>query len=253
MHLAEAAKHLRAAGIPVSPEMLEKFSQRSSGKPGEHPWFSHRGQSDGGSPGGFGERPHFPSKDGAAPAGAPRFDAMQKHFGSRFGRPGFPPAPGMGAPGQPPVPHMPGTAPEGPRVNAMHRGFGGMQGMHERQAPSPGANPGPGAGPAPDAVQNEIRALAKQVQELRAMIQQRGGAQNPAPMPRGGGFQSPDSREHHAAPGAPGAPGANPERRDFPQRAPGEHHPRTEGGHPNPPGNPAIPGERPRGDAPQPR
>ena len=175
-HLAEAAKHLNAAGIHVSPEMLEKFGQKSSGKPERRPLFSHRL-----------ERP-------------------------------------AGSPGHHPAP--------------------------------PQANRAPGAGPSSDAVQNEIHALAKQVQELRAMIQeQRGGAPDAAPMPQGGGgaFQRPHFRAPQAA---PGGPGANREHSGFPQRNPGENrgdnHPRSEGRPSNPPGNPAIPGDRPRGDAPQP-
>lgn len=209
-HLAEAAKHLNAAGIHVSPEMLEKFGQKFSGKPEHRPWFSHRSERPAGSPGGFGERRHFPSNDGAAPGAGSRFDAM--HRGPD------------GMPGHHPVPHQ--------------------------------ANRAPGAEPSSDAVQNEIRALAKQVQELRAMIQQqRGGAPDAAPMPQGVGraFHRPHFRAPQAA---PGGPGANREHSGFPQRNPGEsrgdNHPRSEGRPSNPPGNPAIPGDRPRGDAPQP-
>ena len=255
-HLAEAAKHLNAAGIHVSPEMLGKFGQKSSGKSEQHPWFSHRSQRSEGSPGGFGERPHSPSNDGAAPGAGSRFDAMRKHFGSASGRPPFPPAPGAGSPGQHPFPPKGAPSPEGPqgpRVNAMHRSPGGMPG---HQPVPPQANRAPGAGPS-DSVQNEVRALAKQVQELRAMIQQqRGAAPNAAPMPQGGGggFHRPDFRAPQAA---PGGLGANREHSGFPQRPSGEsrgdNHPRSEGRPSNPPGNPAIPGDRPRGDAPQAR
>ncbi len=249
MHLAEAAKHLTAAGIHVSPEMLEKFGQKTSGKPEQHPWFSHRSQSAAGSPGGFGGRTHFPSKDGAAPGAGSRFDAMRKNFGGASGRPPFPPAPGAGLPGQHPFPPKTGPAPEGPqgsRADAMHRGPGGMP---ERVSP-PQPIRAPGAG-ASDSVQNEIRALAKQVQELRAMIQQQPRAGAPAPMPQagGGGFQRP---QFHAPQAGPADPGANREHRDAPQRASGDNHPRGEGRPPNPPGNPAIPGGRPHGGAPQP-
>ncbi|MCX6981340.1 MAG: hypothetical protein NTV08_11395 [Verrucomicrobia bacterium] len=165
------------------------------------------------------------------PAGSPGGFGERRHFPSKDGA-----APGTGS-----------------RIDAMHRGPDGMPGHHP--AP-PQANRALGAGPSSDAVQNEIRALAKQVQELRAMIQeQRGGAPDAAPMPQGGGgaFQRPHFRAPQAA---PGGPGANRKHSGFPQRNPGEsrgdNHPRSEGRPSNPPGNPAIPGDRPRGDAPQP-
>ncbi len=165
-HLAEAAKHLRAAGINVPPEMLEKLGQRAGAQAGNHPWFSHRSPQ---SPGDHAARPQFPPKDGPAPGGS--------------------------------------------RVDAMHSRSGGMP---QRPAFSHPANPAPGAGTPSDSVQNQIRALAQQVQELRAMLQQQHGGM-PNPGPQGGG------------------------------------RPHAEGRPQNPPGNPAIPGDRPRGDAPQPR
>jgi hypothetical protein len=255
MHLAEAAKHLKAAGIPVSPEMLERFVQRAPGNSRQHPWFPHRSQRWVGSPGGFGERPHFPSKDGAVP-GAPgagsRFDAMRRHFGGGAGRHGFPPAPGAGSPGQHPFPPMGAPAPEEShgRVDAMQRGPGGMP---EHHGFAPHMNRAPGSAPTPDAVQNEIRALAQQVRELRAMIQQQHGAPNPAPMPRmPQGGQRPQFDAPPMPQAAPGGPGAMHGRPDFPAHPGtenrGEHHPHGEGRPSNPPvpaGNPANPQRAP--------
>ena len=225
-HLAEAAKHLRAAGINVPPEMLEKLGQRAGAQGGNHPWFSHRSPQ---SPGDHAARPQFPPKDGAAPNAGSHFDAMRKHFAGRSERPASPPvpnpAPGAGSPGQHPFPPMTGPAPGGSRVDAMHSRSGVMP---QRPSFSHPANPAPGAGAPSDSVQNQIRALAQQVQELRSMLQQqRGGMPNPGP--QGGALHRQNPGEHHDNPGRPHAEGR-------PQ---------------NPPGHPVIPGDRPRGDAPQ--
>ncbi len=176
-HLAEAAKHLRAAGINVPPEMLEKLGQRAGAQAGNHPWFSHRSPQ---SPGDHAARPQFPPKDGAAPGASSRVDAMHS-------RPGV---------------------------------------MPQRPAFLRPANLAPGAGAPSDSVQNQIRALSQQVQELRSMLQQqRGGMPNPGP--QGGAVHRPNPGEHHDNPGRPHAEG-------------------------RPPGHPPIPGDdRPRGDAPQ--
>ena len=176
-HLAEAAKHLHAAGINVSPEMLEKLGQRFAGKQG------HR------QPGSPGER-----------------------GGSAAGRPPFPPrgdaAPAAGAP-----------------LEAMH---------------------------------NEIRTLARQVQELRAMVQREHGGE-PSRGERDRGVQRPNEGEHRGdkpqgehRPDHPAAPEAARERHDGPARPLGDDRPRGEGRPLNPPGNPPPHGDRPHGDAPVP-
>jgi len=121
-HLAEAAKHLRAAGIPVSPEQLE----RMAGKAGER------------------MTPRPPFKPGGGP--------------------------GAGS----------GSSP-------WHRPF------------QPMSKPAPGGGSPMEAMHDEIRALAKQVQELRAIVQgQRGGPQpsaRPEDRSRGGDRRS-EPRKH---------------------------------------------------------
>ena len=195
-HLAEAAKHLNAAGIHVSPEMLEKLGHHFDGNRHERPNFSH------GSPGSPGEHP----------GGGP-------------GRPGFPPQ----------------------------------------------GNAGPGAGSPMEAMHNEIRTLARQVQELRGMIQRQHeptragehrGDQGNVPRSRGDapqgehreqGFRQPNAGEQHGdRPGALGAPGGGREHRDGAPQPQGEHHPRGDARPVNPPGNPVPPQNRPRGDAPVP-
>jgi len=171
-HLAEAAKHLRAAGIEVSPEMLERLGHRAPGKM-EHRW------------------------------------------------PGSPGEGGGSASGQPPF------------------------------LPRGGPAPGAGAGSPLEAMHHEIRTLARQVQELRGMIQhQRGGEPNRGSQDRN--FQRPNDAEHRGdrARGEqhrdqPAAPEAAREHRDGQPRHQGDDRPRGEG-------NPPPHGDRPHGDAPVP-
>jgi len=191
-HLAEAARHLHAAGIDVSPEMLEKLGHRSDGQMRRAPI----------SPGPAGER----------------------------------------------------------------------RGMVEGRPPIPSAGgPGPGVGSPLEAMHGEIRALARQVQELRMMVQQQRGGQGPALRPGdakrgdapGQEFRRPDGGEQRGerAQGEPrrehcGSPDAAPEHREGPGRhhgpGDGENHPRGEGKPSNPPGNPPPHADRPPGDAPVP-
>ncbi len=166
-HLAEAAKHLHAAGINVSPEMLEHLGHRA---PGMH---GHR------SPGEHAER-----------AGGP-----------------------------------PPFAPKG--------------------------GPAPGADAPLEAMHNEIRALARQVQELRAAVpRQHGGEPNRAD--HDGNTRRPEGGEQHRERGV--APGAAPERHEAPARTEGDRHdsrPR-DARPPNAPGNPPPHEDRPQGEAPVP-
>lgn len=199
-HLAEAAKHLNAAGIHVSPEMLERLGRHFEGKKHERPHFS----------------PGAQRSPGEHPGG---------------------------------MPGHPGGSPQG--------------------------GPGPGAGSPMEAMHNEIRTLARQVQELRTLIQQQHGG-----MPNRGqhepakagehrgdmqqhrgdavqgehheqGFHRPNAGEQHGdRPAAPGAPGGGREHREGGPQPQGEHHPRGDARPVNPPGNGNA--ERPRGDAPVP-
>lgn len=70
-HLAEAAKHLRAAGINVSPEVLEKLGHRSDGKTGNRP-----SGSPGDHPSSGQGRLALPSKGGPAPGAGSPIDAL---------------------------------------------------------------------------------------------------------------------------------------------------------------------------------
>ncbi|MEO6741379.1 MAG: hypothetical protein ABIP20_14110 [Chthoniobacteraceae bacterium] len=181
-HLAEAAKHLNAAGIHVSPEILEKLGHRFDGKKHERRDFSH---------------------------GSPRsHGSAEEHSSGMPGRPGL----------------------------------------------SPQGNAGPGAGSPMEAMHHEIRMLAKQVQELRGMVQQQRGGQ-----PNRGPHEPAKAGEDHGArpqdearrdrPAAPTAPGGAREHRDGVPQPQGEHHPRGDARPLNPPGNPVPPQDRPRGDA----
>ena len=193
-HLAEAAKHLNAAGIRVSPEMLERLGHKFGGRHESRPPLA------GGSPG---DR-------------------------------------SSGGPSRPPF--------------------------------SPREGAGPGAGSPIEAIHKEIQTLAKQVQELRTMVQQqrgggpgvrppeqrRDGQPNPGPQspgvrrPDGGGHraeqpQAEARREHSPAPGAAGE--RREEARGHDVGNPGARRPQTEGRESRP-ANPPV--DRPRGDAPAP-
>jgi hypothetical protein len=142
-HLAEAARHLHAAGINVSPEMLERLANRARGKFAAHP----------------------PVAPGSRSEHADR------------------------APVRPPFP--------------------------------PRGEVAPGAGSPIDALHNEVRALAKQVQELRNIVQrEHGGAR-------------PEQRADRPHPPLP--PGAERERRGPDLRPPGEDRPRSDAPFPPPP------------------
>ncbi len=166
-HLAEAAKHLHAAGINIPPEMLERLAHRSSEKMG--------------------------SRSEGSRADGPRFEGSRGEH-SESAHPPFPPksAPGAGAP-----------------LEAMH---------------------------------NEIRTLARQVQELRGMMQRQQGGEASR---KEHDVKRPIEGEHRDRPAAPREHG------DGQPRPQGEDRPRGESRPLNPPGNPPH-GDRPHGDAPVP-
>ena len=211
-HLAEAAKHLRAAGINVSPEMLERLAHASAGrmKSGHQ---SSWGPSRWGRTDSAGGRPSFAPKAGAEFGGGPRLNAMHRRSDRSSGRPEVPP-------------------------------MGKMA---------------PGAGWPMDAMHNEIRMLVKQVEELRAMMQERGGEAARPPQGQGPEMRRPNIGESRAEGPQTGPrwnrspdPAVPRDRRDAPARTPGWNGPRGEAGPSHSPGNLPPPPDRPRGDAPSP-
>lgn len=189
-HLAEAAKHLRAAGIDVSPEQLERLGHK------------------------------FPSRMGDRPQGFP----------------------------------------------------GGHEGNFPRRGtPAATGNVAPGGAPAMDEMRNEIRNLARQMQELRGIVQQRDGGQKSSARSgearRDGersrgeqdrGVSGRDSWKHRSHNGSreehrnhSAAAGAKGEHHDGPAKSQDRDRPRGEARPPQPRGDRPAPADRPRGDAPR--
>ena len=230
-HLAEAAKQLREAGINVSPEMLERLGHRGGGTVNSHSRNSNpmnlRSQSSSGS------HNAWAGGHNAWAGGAPWQDQFMQHrVGKAFGA--------------------------GPRVNTMHTRSGSPSG---RPGVPPAGSIAPGAGSPLDAMHNEIRVLAKQVQDLRSMMQPPHGGEasrgSQGPVVRRPNLgepraQEPQTEQRWNRQGAPGAPDMSGGHREGPARPPSGDRPRAEAGPSHPPGNPPPPADRPRGGAPFP-
>ena len=236
--MAERLKHkieeLRREGKNEEAERLERHAREMFAQHRGNPQGEHREGASGGSPGANqGERAAHLSEaakhlNAAGIHVSPEMlEKLGRHFeGKKHERPHFSPG-AQGSSGQHP---------------------GGMPG---HQGVSPQGGPGPGAGSPMEAMHNEIRTLARQVQELRAMIQQQHGG-----MPNRGQHEPAKAGEqqhrvernqaeqHGDRPGSPGASGGNREHHEGAPQPQGDHRPRGEARPVNPPvnGNATRPG-----------